>query len=99
MLEKISTVAENSKRRGLNIYTGNSKILIIKSAVLEYEALNEVEGFTYLGKEAETNADVSPVRHGKGSFQTVQSSQLTRDTLLGVLNLTVSLSKPRELPL
>ncbi|KAK3780034.1 hypothetical protein RRG08_029727 [Elysia crispata] len=73
MQEKTSIVAENSRRLGLNIHRGKSKILKINSAstapiLLEDVALEEVESFTYLGsivdKKGGADADVR-VRIGK----------------------------------
>ena len=67
MQQKTSIVAENSRRLGLNIHRGKSKILKINSAstaliLLEDVALEEVESFTYLGsivdKKGGTDADV-----------------------------------------
>ncbi|KAK3786059.1 hypothetical protein RRG08_058122 [Elysia crispata] len=67
MQEKTNIVMENSRRLGLNIHRGKSKILKINSAstapiLLEDVALEEVESFTYLGsivdKKGGTDADV-----------------------------------------
>ena len=60
-------MAENSTRLGLNVHKGKSKLLKVSSAntlpiVLDGEALEEVDDFTYLGsivnKQGGTNADV-----------------------------------------
>ena len=67
MQEKTNIVVENSRRLGLNIHRGKSKILKKNSAstapiLLEDVALEEVESFTYLGsivdKKGGTDADV-----------------------------------------
>nr|KAG5708502.1 hypothetical protein BaRGS_026229 [Batillaria attramentaria] len=50
MQEKTSMVAENSARLVLNIHKGKTKVLKINAAaMLEGEALEEMENFTYLG--------------------------------------------------
>nr|KAG5697480.1 hypothetical protein BaRGS_029371 [Batillaria attramentaria] len=61
MQEKTSMTAENSARLVLNIHKGKTKVLKINAAaMLEGEALEEVENFTYLGsivdKRGGTNA-------------------------------------------
>ena len=67
MQEKTSTIATNSARLGLSIHRGKSKVMRVNSAntapiMLEGEALEEVEEFTYLGsivnKQGGTDADV-----------------------------------------
>ncbi|KAK3759533.1 hypothetical protein RRG08_045818 [Elysia crispata] len=103
MQEKTSIVAENSRRLGLNIHRGKSKILKINSAstapiLLEDVALEEVESFTYLGsivdKKGGTDADVR-VRIGKAraAFKQLKNvwkaSKLTKNTKLRLFNTTV----------
>ena len=80
MQEKTSTIATNSARLGLNIHRGKSKVMRVNSAntapiMLEGEALEEVEEFTYLGsivnKQGGTDADVR-VRIGKARVAYLQ---------------------------
>nr|KAG5689916.1 hypothetical protein BaRGS_015604 [Batillaria attramentaria]KAG5690405.1 hypothetical protein BaRGS_002362 [Batillaria attramentaria] len=50
MQEKTSMIADNSARLVLNIHKGKTKVLKINAAtMLEGDALEEVENFTYLG--------------------------------------------------
>ena len=67
MQEKTNTITETSARLGLNVHRGKSKILKANTAnttpiMLEDEALEEVESFTYFGsmvdKQGGTDADV-----------------------------------------
>nr|KAG5695065.1 hypothetical protein BaRGS_032558 [Batillaria attramentaria] len=68
MQEKTSMIADTSARLGLNIHKGKTKVLKVNAAantgpiILEGEALEEVENFTYLGnivdKQGGTDADV-----------------------------------------
>ena len=80
MQEKTSTIATNSARLGLNIHRGKSKVMRVNSAnaapiILEGEALEEIEEFTYLGsivnKQGGTDADVR-VRIGKARVAYLQ---------------------------
>nr|KAG5689914.1 hypothetical protein BaRGS_015602 [Batillaria attramentaria]KAG5690403.1 hypothetical protein BaRGS_002360 [Batillaria attramentaria] len=72
MQEKTSMIADNSGLLVLNIHKGKTKVLKINAAaMLEGEALEEVENFTYLGNivdtQGGTDADVE-VRTGKASY-------------------------------
>nr|KAG5692146.1 hypothetical protein BaRGS_020694 [Batillaria attramentaria] len=74
MQEKTNMIADTSARLGLNIHKGKTKVLKVNAAantgpiILEGEALEEVENFTYLGsivdKQGGTDADVR-IRTGK----------------------------------
>nr|KAG5701322.1 hypothetical protein BaRGS_006096 [Batillaria attramentaria] len=82
MQEKTSMTAENSAHVGLNIHKGKAKVLKINAAaMLEGEALEEVENFTYLGSIVDTqggiNADVE-VRTGKARSAFLQLKKQQR---------------------
>jgi len=91
MTEKTSTVVDASARLGLKIHVGKSKVLKVHTVtdtpiMLEGEALDEVESFTYLGSIVdntwETEADVR-ARIGKVRAAFQQLKNVWRSSLLG----------------
>ena len=92
MDEKPSAVAEASARLGLKIHRGKSKVLKVNTVtdtpiILEGEALDEVESFTYLGSIVDstggTDADVR-ARIGKARAAFQQLKNVWRSSDLGL---------------
>ena len=91
MTEKTSTVVDASARLGLKIHMGKSKVLKVNTVtdtpiMLEGEALDDVESFTYLGSivdnTGETEADVR-ARIGKARAAFQHLKNVWRSSLLG----------------
>ena len=83
MQEKTSAVADASARLGLKSHKGKSKVLKVNTVtntptMLEDEALDEVESFTYLGSTVDntggTEADVrARVGKTRAAFQQLKN--------------------------